>query len=130
MKISEVLLAVVTIPLSTSQFVTAWAATPRWLWSTAYAIPKHTTSEGSGYFSIVEGNNGRLYIGTAKYGSNAYLVEFDPASKAFRVVADAQKEIGTSATGFAAQAKIHTRNHAGPSGRIYFGTKQGYPKSG
>ena len=24
-----------------------------WLWSTAHAIPKHTTSEGSGYFSII-----------------------------------------------------------------------------
>jgi len=104
------------------------AAEPAWLWSTAHAIPKHTTSDESGYFSIVQGLNGRLYVGTAKYGSNAYLVEFDPVSKRMRVVVDAQKTIGTSATGFAAQAKIHTRNNVGRSGRIYFGTKQGYPK--
>jgi len=106
------------------------AKPPPWLWSTAYAIPKQTTNQGSGYFSIVESLNGRLYIGTAKYGEDAYLVEFDPASKQMRVVVDAMKEIGSSATGFAAQAKIHTRNNVGPSGRVYFATKQGYPQKG
>ena len=62
----------------------AWLsqATPKWLWSTAHAIPKETTNEGSGYFSIIEGQNGQLYIGTAKYGVNAYLVEFDPNKQA------------------------------------------------
>jgi hypothetical protein len=100
------------------------------LWSTAYAIPKETTTEGSGYFSIVEGKNGKIYIGTAKYRHNAYLVEFDPATKAMQVVVDCHKEIGTTATGFAAQAKIHTRNNVGESGKIYFATKQGYPQEG
>ena len=103
---------------------------PKWLWSTAHAIPKHTTSEGSGYFSIIEGSNSRIYIGAAKYGSNAYLVEFDPKTKQMAVAVDCMKEIGSTATGFAAQAKIHTRNNIGPSGKIYFGTKQGYPKEG
>ena len=106
------------------------AADRHWLWSTAYAVPAETTSEQSGYFSIVEGKNKHLYIGTAKYGVNAYLVEFDPATKKMKVVVDAQKEIGTTATGFAAQSKIHTRNNVGASGKIYFGTKQGYPKEG
>ena len=36
--------------------------------ATAYVLPKQTTSEGSGYFSIIAGRNARLYIGTAKYG--------------------------------------------------------------
>ncbi|MCA9069032.1 MAG: hypothetical protein KDA84_08925 [Planctomycetaceae bacterium] len=103
---------------------------PHWVWTKAHAIPKETTSEGSGYFSIVEGQNGKLYIGTAKYRHNAYLVEFDPTTKKMNVVVDAHKEIGTEATGFAAQAKIHTRNNVGQSGKIYFGTKQGYPKEG
>jgi len=101
-----------------------------WLWSTAYAVPKETTSEGSGYFSIIEGKNGHIYVGSAKYGSNAYLVDFDPQSKQMRIAVDCMKEIGSNATGFAAQAKIHTRNNIGPSGKIYFGTKQGYPKDG
>src|SRR6476661_5896145 len=108
----------------------ARAEEPHWLPATAHVVPKETTSEGSGYFSIVEGHNGRLYVGTAKYRSNAYLVEFDPNSQAMRIVVDAQKEIGTTATGFAAQAKIHSRNNVGESGKIYFGTKQGYPAEG
>jgi len=98
--------------------------------ATAYRIPKETVSEESGYFSIIEGKNGRLYIGTANYGSNGYLVEFDPAAKKMAIVVDAMKEIGKPATGFAAQAKIHTRNNTGESGKIYFGTKQGYPQKG
>lgn len=101
-----------------------------WLWSHACAVPAETTSEQSGYFSIVEGQNDRLYIGTAKYGVNAYLVEFDPRSNQMKVVVDAQQVIGAAATGFAAQSKIHTRNNVGASGTIYFGTKQGYPKAG
>lgn len=98
--------------------------------ATAYIVPKETTSEGSGYFSLIEGKNGRIYVGTAKYRENAFLVEFDPATKQMRTVLDAQKEIGTTATGFAAQAKFHTRNNIGPSGKIYLGTKQGYPRDG
>ena len=94
----------------------------KFLPSKAYRIPKETVSEESGYFSIVEGMNGKVYVGTAKYGSNAYLVEFDPRNEKMRIAVDAQAEIGTSAKGFAAQAKIHTRNNVGRSGRIYFGT--------
>ncbi len=105
-------------------------AQDKWLWSTAHAIPKETTSEGSGYFSIIEGKNGQIYVGAAKYGSNAYLVGFDPKSKQMKIAVDCMKEIGSTATGFAAQAKIHTRNNVGPSGKIYFGTKQGYMKKG
>lgn len=96
----------------------------------AYAVPKETTSEQSGYFSLIEGRDGRVYIGTAKYGSNAYLVAFNPKTEKMNVAVDAQREIGTKATGFAAQAKVHTRNNVGRSGRIYFATKQGYPKEG
>jgi sugar lactone lactonase YvrE len=95
--------------------------------ATAHVIPKETATEGEGYFSIVEGHNGRLYVGTHVNGANAYLVEFDPATGGMKVVVDAQKEIGTRVKGFAAQAKIHTRNNVGASGKVYFGTKQGYP---
>jgi hypothetical protein len=121
-----------------------------WLWSTAYHIPPETTSDESGYFALVEGHNGRIYIGTAKYGDNAFLVEFDPAAARsahsgeppilaprspilappLRIVVDAEKEIGVDRKGFAAQAKFHTRGNVGQSGRIYHGTKQGYPNEG
>jgi hypothetical protein len=97
---------------------------------TASKLPSEYTNQESGYFSIVEGHNGRLYIGTAKYGVNAYLLEFDPATRSTRMVMDVHQVIGSNATGFAAQAKIHTRNNVGASGIIYVGSKQGYPEKG
>jgi hypothetical protein len=101
-----------------------------WLIGKAYKIPSQYTNQESGYFSIVEGHNRRLYIGAAKYGINAYLIEFDPKTEAMRMVVDVHRVIGSRATGFAAQAKIHTRNNVGASGKIYFATKQGYPEKG
>src|SRR4051812_8758935 len=71
-----------------------------WLPATAYAIPKETAPEGEGYFSIVEGHNGRLYIGTHANAVNSWLVEFDPKAQAMRSVVDAHKAIGTDAKGF------------------------------
>src|SRR6202011_2209428 len=84
-------------------------ATVKWVKSTAYVVPKETAAEGEGYFSIIEGHNGRLYIGTHANGVNSWLVEFDPEANQMKVVVDAHKAIGTDVKGFAAQAKIHTR---------------------
>src|SRR5580704_8330291 len=72
-----------------------------WLLGTAYKIPSEYTNQESGYFSIVEGKNGRVYIGAAKYGVNAYLIEFDPKTKAMKMVLDVHKTIGSDAKGFA-----------------------------
>src|SRR5204863_4392975 len=36
---------------------------------------------------------------------------------------------GIDLKGFGSQSKIHTRNNVGASGKIYFGTKQGYPNA-
>jgi hypothetical protein len=99
----------------------------KWLKSTAYCVPKETAPEGEGYFSIIEGLNGRLYIGTHANAVNSWLVEFDPKAEKMKVVVDAHKAIGKDLKGFGSQAKIHTRNNTGASGKIYFGTKQGYP---
>lgn len=95
----------------------------------AYRIPPETTTEESGYFSLCEGRNGKIYVGTAAYGRNSYLVEFDPATEAMHIVLDTHKVVGLplEPTGYAAQSKLHTRNFVGPSGRIYVGSKQGYP---
>jgi hypothetical protein len=96
------------------------------VWARAYHIPPETTTEESGYFSLCEGRNGKIYVGTAAYGRNSYLVEFDPATERMRMVLDTHRLVGQTATGYAAQAKIHTRNCVGPSGKIYVGSKQGY----
>ena len=111
----------VVAPLTTSPFP--------YLAAKAYRIPPETTTEESGYFSLCEGRNGKIYVGTAAYGRNSYLVEFDPVTEAMRIVLDTHKVVGLplEPTGYAAQAKLHTRNFVGPSGRIYVGSKQGYP---
>jgi len=92
----------------------------------AFHIPPETTTEESGYFSLCEGRNGKIYVGTAAYGRNSYLVEFDPATERMRTVLDVHKLVGQTTIGYAAQAKLHTRNFVGPSGKIYVGSKQGY----
>ena len=94
----------------------------------AFHILPQTHNHESGYFSLCEGLDGRLYVGTAKYGVNSYLVELDPATGAQRVVIDTHQLASYAGAGFAAQAKIHTRNFVAPSGRIYVGSKQGYPE--
>ena len=42
---------------------TAEPAKPAWLLGQAYKIPSEYTNQESGYFSIVEGHNGRIYVG-------------------------------------------------------------------
>ncbi len=105
------------------------AAPFRYLPAKAFHIPPETTTEESGYFSLCEGLDGKIYVGTAAYGRNSYLVEFDPATERMRVVLDTHKLVGLplTPTGYAAQAKLHTRNFVGASGKIYVGSKQGYP---
>jgi sugar lactone lactonase YvrE len=99
-----------------------------WLLGKATHIPSHYTNQESGYFSIVAGHNNRVYVGAAKYGVNAYLVEFNPLNSVMRMVMDVHQVIMQFLTGFAAQAKIHTRNNVGQlTGKIYVGSKQGYP---
>ena len=61
-----------------------------WLMSKAHRIPRHTTSEESDYFSLIEGNDKQLYIGTAKYQDNAYLVQYDPGSEVMEIVVDCE----------------------------------------
>ncbi|MCE9533918.1 MAG: SMP-30/gluconolactonase/LRE family protein [Planctomycetes bacterium] len=101
-----------------------------WIKGKAYKLPTELTNQESGYFSIIEGLNGKLYIGCAKYGVNGYLIEFDPKAEKSTMVMDVMKTIGSDAKGFAAQSKLHTRNNVGASGKIYVGSKQGYPEKG
>ena len=100
----------------------------RWLLGQAFHIPSEYTNQESGYFSIVAGNDSKIYVGAAKYGVNAYLIEFNPINAVMRMVIDVHRAIMRFLTGFAAQAKIHTRNNVGQlTGKIYVGSKQGYP---
>jgi hypothetical protein len=101
-----------------------------YVWATAFHVDPSTTTDESGYFSLNEGKDGTIYVGTAAYGRNAYIVAFDPKNNYKQsIVVDAHKVLGLplTPTGYAAQAKFHTRNFTGPSGKVYIGTKQGYP---
>jgi len=106
------------------------AAPFTYLRSTAYHVMPGTHTDESGYFSLCEGLDGSIYVGTAAYNRNAYLVEYNPATDKQRIVIDTNKLCGLTATGYAAQAKIHTKNFVGPSGKIYVGSKQGYRSKG
>jgi hypothetical protein len=120
------LLAILTLSLAVAE--PPKAPFPN-VWATAYHLLPGTHTDESGYFSLCEGHNGKIYAGTAAYGFNAYLVEFDPKTGKQRIVIDVNKVCGltTPATPtYAAQAKLHTRNFVGPSGKIYVGSKQGY----
>lgn len=97
----------------------------RYVWARAFHVLPETNSYESGYFSLVDGIDGRMYVGTAFYQRNSFLVEFDPATESQRIVIDTHRLCGLRARGYAAQAKIHTRNFVGPSGRVYCGSMYG-----
>lgn len=103
---------------------------PPYVPATAFYIMPETTSEESGYFSLSESLDGHIHVGCAKYGHDSYLVELDPLTVKQRIVLDTNKTCGLTASGYAAQAKLHTRNFVGASGRVYVGSKQGYPIEG
>lgn len=123
--------AITLLSLVSPSFAQTTPDTPpfRYVYAKAYHVMPGTHTDESGYFSLCEGKNGKVYVGTAAYGLNAYLIEFDPKSEKQRIVLDVNKVCGlttpTTPT-YAAQSKIHTRNFVGPSGVLYVGSKQGY----
>lgn len=117
------------VTLSALLVLNAESSGAEWILGKAYKLPSEYTNQESGYFSIIEGQNHKLYVGTAKYGVNAYLLEFGPKAEQIKMVMDVHAVIGSKATGMAAQAKLHTRNNVGTvSGKIYVASKQGYPE--
>ncbi|MEN8228858.1 MAG: hypothetical protein ABFS38_11950 [Bacteroidota bacterium] len=115
-----IILLVFTVPAQAAE-------KPKVLPAKAYHIIPETHSDESGYFSLCEGKNGKIYIGTAKYDHNAFLVEFDPKTEKQRIVMDVNEVCGTpDYNGYKSQAKIHTFNYVDANGTIYVGTKQGY----
>ena len=53
------------------------APEPGWLFGKAVHIPSEYTNQESGYFSIVEGLNNRVYVGCAKYDQLRYDTQRD-----------------------------------------------------
>ena len=96
-----------------------------YVWGHAYHVLPGTHNSASGYFSLCEGLDGKIYIGTTKNGENSYLVEFDPKTEKQRIVIDTNKVCGLNPKSYnEAQSKIHTRNFVGRSGKIYVGSME------
>ena len=109
------------------QALTPEIATPpfKYVWGHAYHILPETHNSESGYFSLCEGLDGKIYVGTAKYGENSYLVEFNPKTGQQKIVIDTNKVCGLQPKSYnEAQSKIHTRNSVGRSGTIYVGSME------
>jgi hypothetical protein len=90
--------------------------------------PEGTTTDGSGYTAISVGLDGRVYVGSARYGGYAWLLRFDPNTRSFFMerVVDMQQLSGERLRGINTQGKIHAIIIVGPDGRIWFATKQAH----
>jgi hypothetical protein len=88
-------------------------------------MPAGTHTNDSGYTALIVGLNGRVYIGTARYGGYSHLVEYDPVADRIRSVVDTQQLTREHRDGLNSQGKTHTKLIAAPDGKIWCGTKQG-----
>jgi sugar lactone lactonase YvrE len=97
---------------------------------TCYVVfaPEGTTTDGSGYTAIVVGQDGRVYVGAARYGGYAWLLRFDPALQPLFMdrVVNLEDLTGEHLQGINTQGKIHGLLIVGPDGRIWFVSKQAH----
>jgi len=90
--------------------------------------PPGTTTDGSGYTAISVGQDGKVYVGSARYGGYAYLLRFDPKTKTsfMEKVVNMRQLCLENLEGIFTQGKIHALIIVGPDGRIWFATKQAH----
>jgi hypothetical protein len=90
--------------------------------------PEGTTTDGSGYTALAVGQDGRVYVGAARYGGYAYLLRFDPRRRTYFMerVVSVRQLTGERRSGINTQGKIHALIIVGPDGRIWFATKQAH----
>jgi len=81
---------------------------------------------GSGYTAIQADRDGKVYVGTAYYGSSGQLVQLDPETARWRSLFRADELIHRYGRGQSTQGKIHTKLRLGADGKIYGAMKQGY----
>jgi hypothetical protein len=90
--------------------------------------PEGTTTDGSGYTALAVGADGRVYVGSARYGGYGWLLRFDPRTRGYFMerVVSVQQLTGERRGGINTQGKIHALIIVGPDGRIWFATKQAH----
>jgi len=90
--------------------------------------PVDTTTEASGYTAIEVGKDGRVYVGSARYGDYAWLLRFDPAKKPLWMekVVGMRELTGERREGINTQGKIHAKIVVGGDGKVWFASKQAH----
>jgi sugar lactone lactonase YvrE len=90
--------------------------------------PEGTTTDGSGYTAITFGADGKVYVGSTRYGGYAWLLRFDPKKNDWTMekVVNMQQLTGEWLSGINTQGKIHGMIVVGPDGRIWFVSKQAH----
>ncbi|MCM8815552.1 MAG: hypothetical protein NC931_06205 [Candidatus Omnitrophica bacterium] len=102
----------------------AEAKSIRFIEGEMFPIPEIFHS-GSGYTAIEVGFDGKIYVGTAFYGSSAHLLQFDPKDLKWKDIIDAHKLTRETGTGLDSQSKFHAKILLDGDGIIWAATKQG-----
>ncbi len=104
------------------------AEPPRPLDCRAVFAPIDTTTDGSGYTALEVGKDGRVYVGTARYGGYGWLLRFDPAAKPLFMdkVVSMRQLTGERLQGINTQGKLHAKIVVGADGRVWFASKQAH----
>jgi len=100
-----------------------WPA-PAVLPAASFPIPKETTSD-TGYTAIEVGLDGKVYVGTAWYGSSAHLIRLDPATGKWDDLINAHQITRDTGAGLDSQSKFHAKILVGADGIVWSATKQG-----
>ncbi len=90
--------------------------------------PEGTTTDGSGYTALAVGLDGKVYVGSARYGGYGWLLVFDPrtGSLFMEKIVNMKQLSGERLRGINTQGKIHAIIIVGPDGRIWFASKQAH----
>lgn len=76
--------------------------------------------ELSHWSALVQGSNGKLYIGVSTHGDASYVYEFDPATEQMKLLANITELAGERGKGVWTTGKIHVQMQE-LDGYIYFG---------
>ncbi|MFN4260108.1 MAG: hypothetical protein ACK4RK_12500 [Gemmataceae bacterium] len=94
--------------------------------------PLGSTTEASGYTAIEVGQDGQVYVGSARYGGYGWLLRFDPTKKPTFMdkVVSLRDLSGERLEGINTQGKIHSKILVGADGKIWFASKQAHEAFG
>lgn len=90
-----------------------------------YPVPEETHT-GTGWTAIEYGLDGKVYVGTAKYAYSGHMVCFDPETKEWKDLIDANAAAREDGKGLNAQSKFHAKLLVDADGVVWAATMVGY----